>query len=128
MLTRFFDYIFYLTYKGYSKAIDNGPEMAAVVVLSCVQSFNLLSGVLIFCLISHDKSLASKFLMGVVYVIFIVANYVRYIYKENRNYKVTNEKATESNKRLKVFFAVIYLISSTVLFFGLAIYLGNKKY
>ena len=128
MLFNFFDYLFYIVYRAYSKTKDSSPAMAAVCVVSAMQGFNLLSCLMIYCVISHDKSIASTLLFGGVGIFLIIFNYIRYIYKENKNYKIRDENSSRNIKNLKEFLTVFYIIVSTVLFFGLAIYLGSKKW
>jgi hypothetical protein len=129
MLFRFFDYVFYKVSKGYSKTIDSNPYMAGVSVLSAVQSFNLISILFLYSVMKHDKSIVSKLLFATICIVLVVVNYIRYIYKENRNYDIMNKRwSDESKKKLKGFLIIVYILLSTFLFFGLAIYLGKQKY
>lgn len=56
-------------------------------------------------------------------------NYIRYIYREKSNYIILKEKWNSESKQFeKGILVIIFIVIVIVLFFGLAIYLGDKKW
>ena len=127
----FFDYIFYRVCKAYLKAKDSSPYFASACVISLIQLLNVLSFSFIFCLILHDKSFINKLYTLILSLILLIFNYRRYIYKENRTYKILSEKweketPIETNNRSV--FTFLYIILSLSITIGLAIYIGSKEW
>lgn len=125
----FFDYAYYRICRAYSRTRDSNPEGAAVCVIAGMQGFNLISVFMFFAAIERDKSILNLLIVIIIIVFFLVFNYIRYIYRENNNYEVMREKwDSEVNINKKGIIVVFYVIISIVLFIGLAIYLGSKKW
>jgi hypothetical protein len=130
-MLKFFDYVFYRVCKAYSSSKDDSPEFAAVCILAGMQSFNILSLVMIFVLIQHDKSIISKYLVVFLIIGVIIINYRKYIFKESNNYRVLKERYFNESIRSKNkngIVALLYIIISSFLFLGLVIFLGTKRW
>lgn len=125
----FFDYIFYRVCKAYSRTKDSSPEVSAFCLVALMQFFNILSILMVFAIIIKDKSFFSKIFGGCIVIVLMILSYIRYVYKENKNYKILSEKwRNESKSRKKGMIVLIYIILSVIINFGLAIFLGNKDW
>ena len=120
MIFTFFDYLFYSVSKLYSKANNNNHEFAAVCVVSLMQTLNLFC---FYYLLVQDRSLINKYFVGILFIALLVFNYIRYIYKETRSYKILDEKIDKTKKQKKGIIAILYIILSFVLCLALVIYL-----
>lgn len=126
----FFDYIFYRVCKAYSKSKDSSPEGTAMVVISMMQGLNIISCEFIYEVITQNKNPLSNYVLVGMGVLLMIFNYTRYIYKEDRSYKILSERWVNEPKVLKVkngILTTLYIIISLCLSIGLAIYLGGKK-
>jgi hypothetical protein len=128
MLT-FFDYIYYKVCKAYASVKDSGPEFTAACVVALMQYLNFFSCFELIELIKHDKTILNKFIVIIGMAFFLVFNYIRYVYSEKNNYDVLKTRfEDELNSYRKGVLVTIYIIVSTVLAVGLAIYIGSKKW
>ena len=124
----FFDYVFYRVCKAYSQTNDSSPEAAAAIVVAMMQFFNLLSIIMLIEIMRHDKSLLNKTYAVIVVLVFMIANYVRYVYKETHDYKaMTSKFMNEKRHTLKGTMVLFYIIVSSVLLLALAIYAGSQS-
>lgn len=125
----FFDYIYYRVCKAYTGTIDSNPEGAAFVIVSLMQSFTVFVSFMLLAIITQNKSVFNLPIVVIVTIFFYVFNYIRYIYKEDRSYKVLENKwGKDNNAFIKGVFVLIYILFTSILFIGLAIYLGGKKW
>ncbi|MDE3185712.1 MAG: hypothetical protein KGM16_20050 [Bacteroidota bacterium] len=126
---KFFDYLYYKVCKAYSTTQDSSPEGAALAVNSAIQSFSVFIFFMVLAIIKKNKAIFNLTIAMVTIVFFIVFNYIRYIYKENNNYEIMKKKwLNESNSNTKGLLIVLYIFLTTSIFFGLAVYLGTKKW
>jgi hypothetical protein len=124
---RFFNYLYCKTCAFYFKYNDSSPKIAALLVVVGMQVFNAFSLFFLLCVIMQRRIAPNKLLTVFIFLIFLVANgfwFNKYHYEVLKE-RWQNEK--ESSKNIRQFLVVSYIVLSTVLFFGLAIYLGSKK-
>lgn len=126
---KFFDYLFYRIAFAYFNTKDTSPEFAAVCIVSVMQSFAILDFIMLLAIAKHDKTVLNLTIVIAVCVFFLVFNYIRYIYQEKITYAVLKERwENESKKSEKGIAVLFFVIVSTVIFFGLAIYVGSKNW
>lgn len=126
---KFFDYVFYRVCKAYSRTKDSSPEGAAVGVVSAMQCFTVLSFFMIVAIFKQNKRVLNLPIVITIMLFFLIFNYFRHIYKEDNNYEILKNKwSSEPNSYRRGVLIVIYIIITTAIFIGLAIYLGNKKW
>ena len=126
----FFDFLYYHIYKFYSKYKEKGAASTSAGIVGGFQAINILTLVLLFKLLTHRNDYISTTLVIVLFIIFQITTYYRYIYKENHSTIVLEKewetKAENSRKRI---FTMLYIYGgiSIVACFSLAIYLGNLR-
>ena len=124
----FFDYTYYIVCKWYLDRKSSSPEFGAVCVISGLQAFNVISIFLLIEVLSRNKNIFSKLFFIAPILILLIANYIQYIYKETKSYAFLKEKFTKENIKNKKIVWPVYFFVSLTLCFGLAIYLGSKKW
>ena len=124
----FFDYTYYIVCKWYLARKSSNPEFGAVCVISGLQAFNVISIFLFIEVLSRNKNILAKPFFIAPIVILLIANYIQYIYKENKSYVTLKEKFTKENTKSQKIVSTIYFLASLILCFGLAIYVGSKKW
>lgn len=126
---KFFDYIFYRVCFKYSSIKDSGFEFRAACIVAAIQCFAILDLFMLLAIIKQDKSVLNLSIVIVVVLFSLVFNYIRYIYRENITYVILKERWENESKKFEKGIAVLFfIVASTVIFFGLAIYLGSKKW
>ena len=126
-MLKFFDYLFYRACKFYDKGKDQSTAMTgALVILVLMQVFNLLSVFSILQIIIHKKYDVHKLLIVVGIFLLLIVNGIRYNKLDYAFFKGKWDNNDGMKKRGN--FLILYLLLSTILFFGLAIYLGTKNY
>ena len=126
---KFFDFIFYKVCTWYMNNKSSSPEFGATCVVSALQGLNVIILFLLFEILNQSKSIIPKLFFIAPIVLFLILNYVKYIYRENMSYPVLKEKYQDQNKKnQKTILATIYFLVTVLLSFGLAIYLGSKKW
>lgn len=126
----FFDFLYYLIYKFYSGYREKGAEATSVSIVAGLQTLNVLTIILLIQSFDNQKVYINKMMLLVVFLIFEIYNYRRYLYQENHSAKVIESKwvkKTESSKRHESIFLFLYGAISIISSFGLAIYFGVKK-
>jgi len=131
-LLDFFDYIFYKFYSLYYKKErdESSSRTGALLIISLLHTFNLLTVIFFIFIITHQKPIINKFYGLIPLILFIVFNGIRYN-KDKYDYKVLEEKWNNeqiTRKFKKEILVALYVILSFLFFFGLAIYLGSKKW
>jgi hypothetical protein len=128
----FFDFLCYSidqVYRNFRKNSDGSPDFSAGIVVSALQAFNIMSGVMALGMIVQEQYL-SKSLTLAVFGALIIINYIRYIQIEKLSIdsikKKWDMKSIDYQKNSK-FFQGLYVIVSVVLVFALAIYVGLNR-
>jgi hypothetical protein len=108
----FFDYPYYRICEAYMGTKDSSLEFAAVSLLSLIQGCYIMSIQMIIEIMQHDKSIFSKALTVGPYFVFLVINYIRYVYRETNNYKVMKERYNNerSHRREGILVLILYLV------------------
>ena len=116
-------------YRNFRKGSDGSPDFSAGIVVSALQTFNIMSGVMILDIITHEKYL-SKPLTLISYGALIIINYIRYIQIEKFSIdsikKKWDMKSTDYQKNSK-FFQGFYVIVTVVFLFALALYHASNQ-
>lgn len=125
-MMQFFDYTYYKICEFYSK-YEKVSETTGLIVLAMMYNFNLLSLFFLFSIIVNTNIHFSILLIIILYIILVVLNGIRY---NKISYGILEKRWQDEDKnvRLKKSCLVLaYIILSTIIFFGLAIYHGSKK-
>ena len=128
----FFDYLFYKVCEFYRKREkdDSGFRFEALAIVMGMQGFNLLSLLFFIELLSHKKIIIPKVYLIIFAAVLLIMNGI--MHNSNKyNYAILKEKRKNEEEKLKKKKEnriIVYIILSTVLFLGLAIYLGTKKW
>jgi len=128
----FFDFLCYSidqVYRNFRKGSDGSPDFSAGIVVSALQTFNIMTVVMALSMIVHEQYLSKPFALA-VFGVLIIINYIRYIQIEKFSIdsikKKWDMKSIDYQKDSK-FFQGLYVILSVVFVFALAIYLGQNK-
>lgn len=85
---------------------------------------------MVFQGIVQQKVHLNKLLAIVLFIVFQITTYIRYIYKDNHSVDVMENKwssrTEEARQRINVVL-VFYGVISIVAFFGLAVYFGSRN-
>jgi len=125
---RFFDYLFYLICKFYSRK-EKGAASSSAGIMGGLQAVNILTIYLLLLLTWQNVHL-NKIIFIVVIVIFQITTYRRYIYKDNHpitKIESTWQKMDEPKKTTIRVWGILYIIFSVIIFFGLAMLLGSRR-
>jgi len=124
-----FDYVYYRTYELYKKKWkESMPWLYAMSVVSATQSFILLSMPIIYGIITRTKLEEygiNKYHFGILAFIIVGLNYHRYkkkipYYSMFDKWKNESESVRRSRGRL----VVLYVVLTTIVFFGFAVIAG----
>lgn len=121
---KFFDYLYYGIFKQYDGK-NSSPEFAASCAVAGLQSFNILSLVLIYDIVMRWYKADIKLLVVILIIVLIILNYIRYIQIDRFNHEKIKAKWDMKTPRSKVVtrsLLVAYIVLSTVLVIGLAIF------
>jgi hypothetical protein len=127
-MLNFFDYLYYKACEYYSRSGEKDAAFSGLLIVAAVHSFNILSVIFIINLITHTKISVNKYYWIGVAILLLILNGIRY---RKYNYTILRERwvnEEESVKKRKKTIVALYITLSTVLCFGLAIYLGSKKW
>jgi len=129
---KFFDLIFYHLYKFYAKYKKRGAMSSAAGIIGGFQAMNVMMLLMVLALIYQTKIYFSNTpsMIGLI-IFFQITTYIRYVYKETITPEIIKERwvsKTDSQKIQLRSFMVVYILLSSIGFFGLAIYLGSKKW
>jgi hypothetical protein len=126
----FFDFLHYLIFKYYSGFKEKGALSTAAGIVGGFQTINVISVIMLFLLPQKQKVEIEKWVGVVLFFVFQISTYIRYIYKENHSINVIEHKwldKTASYRKQMRIFLFIYGAISILGFFGLAIYLGSRN-
>ena len=125
----FFDYVFYRVCKAYLQTKSTSPEATAAIIVAVMQCFNIVSIAMLIEIVRHEKSILSKTVVVVLVMLLMTINYMRYVYKVTHGYKVMSERyVNERRYTTKGTLVLLYIIFSTGLAFGLAIFEGYQTW
>lgn len=124
----FFDYAYYRICKAYYKTRDSNPKIAGLCIITLMHFFNILSLFCLFCISIHEKIYINKLLALLVILTLMILNGIHY---NKFHYGILQDRWQEEDRETQVRkggMVVAYIILSTVIGIGLAIYLGSKKW
>jgi hypothetical protein len=126
-----FDFLYYSIAKAYAAYKEKGAQSSSAGVIGGFQTINILTILMLIGLSLHQKLGGNKVLAIAIFLVFQVTTYIRYIYKEDNSIESIERKwlskSEFTRKRLRIYLW-LYGILSVLFFFGLAIYLGSKKW
>jgi hypothetical protein len=128
----FWDYLYYGIYKMYKNSEDSGAEFGAVCAVSGLQSFNILSILMLYSIFiqrSEEFNIPEIVFIGTFFVL-VVLNYIRYIRISKFGIDKIQVKWDKKGGKSKINTRVVlsgYALISTAVFFGLIFYYASKK-
>lgn len=128
-MLRFYDFLFYLVYKYYSRK-EKGAAFSSAGVIGLLQALNVLTVFMLIAVFLSYNVFFNKVSAIVVGIFFQITTYIRYVYKETNSFKVIEEKwlrITEPEKIRIRSLAAAYISLTILIFFGLAIFFGGRK-
>lgn len=125
----FFDFLYYSIYRFYSAYNEKGAASTSAGIVGGLQTMNVLTAIMAFQWLVQKKPHVNLFLVILLFIVFQITTYIRYIYKDNHSvYVIGNKwsgKTEEIRKRIS-FILFLYGTISIVTCFWLAVYLGSK--
>lgn len=125
----FFDFLYYATYRFYSGYNEKGAKSSAAGIVGGFQVINILTVIMLFQLAFQQKGYINKLLVVVLFIVFQITTYFRYIYKSSHSVDVIESKwlgKSEAFRKQMNNAIFLYVALSIIISFGLAIYLGGK--
>jgi len=126
----FFDFLYYLIYKFYHSYNEKGAASTSAGIIGGFQTLNVITGIMVFELVFNQKGHLNKPVVIILFLVFQVYNYYRYIYKNERSIEIMEQvwlKKADTAKRLTSNLLLLYGIASLILGLGIPIYVGLKK-
>jgi hypothetical protein len=127
-MLEFFDYVYYKSVKFYSKTDKAGAGITGLSVMSLMHFCNIYSIFMVVCLLVNKNIDVGKLSVLALLALLLIANFIRY---NKLTYGLLKERWDNEDKKLKRrkgWLVVLYICSSFIMCFGLAIYLGGKKW
>lgn len=127
---KFFDFLYYLIYKFYSGYKENGAESTSAGIIGGFQAMNILTLIMLINSLFKENTSVSKWVVIVLFIVFQVYTYFRYIYIEKFSIESIRSKwlsKSESRRKQIVIILFLYGALSIISCFGLATYLGLKN-
>ena len=128
-ILRFFDYLYYLIYKFYSRK-EKGAASTSAGIIGGLLTFNVLTFVTFISFFISEKPYLNKITAIGVFIFFQIITYIRYIYKEKIPIPHVEErwlKLSESRKQMIRGLSFLYIFLSASVFIGFAIFAGSRK-
>ncbi len=126
----FFDFLHYLVFKFYSSFKEKGAVSTSAGIVGGFQTLNVMGVIMLFSLTQKQKITIQKWLVIVLFFVFQITTYIRYIYKDNHSIDSIEhrwlDKTSLYRKRMSILL-FIYGAISILGVFGLAIYLGSRN-
>jgi hypothetical protein len=126
----FFDFLHYLIFKFYSGFKEKGAISTAAGIVGGFQTINVISIIMLFLLTQKQKIKIEKWVIVILFLIFQIYTYIRYIYKEDHSINRIEQKwlnKTPSYRKQMGVLLFIYGVISIFILFGLALYLGSRN-
>lgn len=126
----FFDFLHYLIFKYYSGFKEKGALSTAAGIVGGFQLINIMGIIMLFMLTQKQKVKLEKWVVVVLFLIFQIYTYIRYIYREDHSIDAIEHiwlnKTPSYRKQLRTLL-FIYGAISILGVFGLALYLGSRN-
>lgn len=126
----FFDFLYYLVFRFYHSYNEKGAESTAAGIVGGFQTLNVLTGIMLYQLSLPKKVDIDKLFVVVLFLVFQVLTYYRYIYKDNHSITVMGKRwldKTEVTRKQLSTFLFLYGAISFIGFLGVATYAGSRK-
>ena len=126
----FFDFLYYSIYRFYSNYNEKGAASSSAGIVGGFQALNVLTGIMLYQLFFRKEIHIDKLLVVVLFIVFQVWTYYRYIYKDNRSTEVMEKNwSSKSVAFRRQMSTVLFLYSAISIIgcFGLAVYLGSRN-
>ena len=125
-----FDFMHYLFFKFYSGFREKGALSTAAGIIGGFQLINVMSGIMLFSPAQEQKIKIEKWVVVVLFIIFQIYTYLRYIYRDDHSIEAIEQKwLNKSSTYRKQMRILIFIYGATSIFivFGLALYLGGRN-
>jgi hypothetical protein len=126
----FFDFMHYLIFKFYSGFREKGAQSTAAGIVGGFQTINVISVIMLFSQAQGQKIKIGKWVVIVLFIIFQIYTYIRYIYREDHSIEAIEQKWLDKSstyrKQMRILLFIYGAISIFALF-GLALYLGSRN-
>jgi len=126
----FFDFMHYLIFKFYLGFREKGALSTAAGIIGGFQLINAMSVIMLFSLAQEQKIKIEKWVVIVLFIIFQIYTYIRYIYKEDHSIEAIEKKWLNKSYTYRKQMRVLLFIYGTISIFpvfGLALYSGSKN-
>jgi len=126
----FFDFLHYLIFKFYAGFKEKGAASTAAGIVGGFQLLNVMGVIMLFSLTQKHKINIEKWVVVVLFFVFQIYTYIRYIYKEDHSIDVIEHEwlnKTPSYRKQMSIILFIYGAISVLGVFGLALYLGTRN-
>jgi hypothetical protein len=126
----FFDFLFYLIYKFYKSYNEKGAESSSAGIIGGFLSVNVLTLTMTITFLINGQLKTNKLFALILILFFQVYAHVRYIHLKRYSVECIEEKwlnQPDSSRRKLRILLTIYGITSILMFFGLALYIGSKR-
>ncbi len=127
-MKRYFDLLFYLIFKFYSKK-EKGAKSSSAGIIGGLQASNVLTVIMAISFFIDEKMNQNKIVFLLVFIIFQISTYIRYIYKERVSIERLDmqwQEMEESRRGRIRFILSAYVILSVLSLFGIAYLLSTK--
>ena len=122
----FFDYLYYRFCKFYYNHGDSGARISSLAVISVLQLFNIFTISFALSLLL-PKFIISKLYAVILYAVLLILNGLRY---NKLDYELLDKKwagEEEPRRKKKNVSLIIYIVASTMVCVGMAIFLGSSN-
>lgn len=131
MSLNFYDILYYSIYKFYAKYKKDSAESTAAGIVGGLQAANVLTVLMIISIYLRNKEVFNKLIIILLFIVFQVVTYVRYIFKENNSVNIIEGKWLSKSQlwqNKKKMYIGIYIFLSIIFLLGVAMYLGTVKF
>lgn len=117
----FFDFLYYYIFSFYRTSGSKGPEAPAAFSVAGLQTFNILSVIMAYYILTKSQLDVSKLFCALLYICIAIFDYFLYVFPLNKQAKIENKWNSKSNESKSTFesFLVIYIILSIIIIIGL---------
>ena len=125
---KFYDFLYYIIYTFYAGK-EKGAASTSAGVVGGLQAMNLLTVAFLLSFYILKFTINKWYVLGMA-IIFQITTYIRYIYREDNSIEEIEKKwfaLSEPQRSTISVLSVVYIISTLILFFGVAIFIGSKR-
>ena len=129
-MMRYYDYLYYSIYCFYASYKEKGAASTSAGIIGGFQTINVITVQMFLNFFFPETISFQKWQIIILFLIFQITTYIRYIYKDSYSVEVIQQKwLTISERKRKEVNTILFLYSilSIVLWLALSIYMGSKK-